>query len=87
MAYNSLQFSNTPSAPVRRTAVITPSDSATIDATKALLVVSGGTVVLQCSEDTAPQIFPNLPPYSELRFEVVKVMASGTTAQDIRAVY
>ena len=87
MPYNAIQYTNTPSAPVRRTAVIAPSDTATIDATKSLLIVSGGTVVLQCSEDTAPQIFPNLPPYSELRFEVVKVMASGTTAQDIRAVY
>lgn len=87
MAYNSLQYSNTPSSPVRRTTVITPSDSAAIDATKSIIIVSGGTVVLQCSEDTAPQTFANLPAWSELNFEVVKVLATGTTATDIRGCY
>lgn len=87
MPYSPLQYQNTPSAPVRRTAVIMPSDSATIDATKSILIVSGGTIVLQCSEDNGPQTFPNLPPYTELAFEVVRVLATGTTAADIRGCY
>lgn len=87
MPYNAIQYSNSPSAPVRRTAIITPSDSTTIDATKSLIIVSGGTVVLQCSEDSGPQTFANLPAWSELNFEVVKVLATGTTATDIRGCY
>ncbi|WP_420794421.1 spike base protein, RCAP_Rcc01079 family [Sphingomonas hankookensis] len=87
MAYSPAYFPNTPATPVRRSVVVTPSDTARIDPTKSLIIVSGGTVVIQCSEDTAPQIFPNLPPYAELTFEVVKVLASGTTAQDIRGCY
>jgi hypothetical protein len=80
-------FPNTPAAPIRATLAITPSDSATINPTKSILVVSGGTVVLRCSEDTAPQTFPNLPAYTELAFEVVAILATGTSATDIRACY
>lgn len=87
MAYTPGYYTNTPSSPVRRSVVLIPSDSTWIDATKSLIIVSGGTVVLQCSEDTAPQTFPNLPPYAELGFEVVRVLATGTTATDIRACY
>ncbi|MDR6146125.1 hypothetical protein QE363_001918 [Sphingomonas sp. SORGH_AS870] len=87
MAYNASQYPNTPSSSVKRTAVITPSDTASILATKSIFVVSGGTVVLKCSEDSTAQTFANLPAFTELTFEVVAVLATGTTATDIRACY
>ena len=87
MPYLPAHFPNTPSAPIRRTVQLTPSDSATVEPTKSILVVSGGTVVLLCSEDTAPQTFPNLAPMTELVFEVVQVRATGTTATDVRGCY
>lgn len=42
MAYSPAYFPNTPTSPVRRSMVVTPSDTARIDPTKSLIVVSGG---------------------------------------------
>lgn len=87
MAYEANQFPNTPASPTKATRVITPSDSASFLGTKSILILSGGTVVLRCSQDATPQTFPNLPAMTELLFEVVQVMATGTTATDIRGCY
>lgn len=87
MSYETNGFPNTPNSPTRSTRVITPSDTATFSGTKSILVLSGGTIVLRCSQDDAPQTFPNLPPMTELLFEVVQVLATGTTATDIRGCY
>lgn len=87
MSYIPSKFANSPSSPTKATRVITPSDSTIIDGTKSILIMSGGTVVLRCSEDKTPQTFANLPAMTELYFEVVQVMATGTTATDIRACY
>jgi hypothetical protein len=85
------QFSNSAdsvSAPARRAAAVTPSDSVALAAIpKALYVGSGGSVVARGVDDTADVTFVNVGAGTILPLRARYVRATGTSAGDIVALY
>lgn len=73
--------------PATKCVTVTPSDTQEIDATKGILVITGGDVTVVCTDDTAPQTFPAVPAYSLLPLRVKIVKATGTTSTNIKALY
>lgn len=80
MTYTASQFPSTPTSPVQRVEIVAPSNTATIQPPKGVLLVSGGDIAFRLSSDPATtRVLTGLPAMYELAFEVVQVMATGTT--------
>ena len=76
------------SAPARRAAAVTPSDSVALaDIPKALYVGTGGTIVMQGVDGGGDQSWANLPSGTIVPFRARYVRATGTTAADLLALY
>jgi hypothetical protein len=77
-----------PYAPATRTVAVTPDDANPLaDIPKGLFVGSGGTIAMRGMNDTAEQIWKNVPSGTVLPFRAQYVRATGTTAADILALY
>jgi hypothetical protein len=76
------------SAPARRAAAVTPSDSVALtDIPKALYVGRGGTLVARGVDDAADVSFVNVGAGAILPIRARYVRATGTSAGDIVALY
>lgn len=67
-------------------APVVPSDTVELQATAGLFIGNGGNVTVEYTnglQDT----WLDLPPYFTLRVVVKKVLATGTTASNIKALY
>lgn len=72
-------------APATRILTIAPHDVNELPRIgRALIVVSGGTVVLRGMDDDHDETFADLPPYAMLAIRARFVRATGTTATDIK---
>ena len=84
-------FSNFPkpiNAPAERGEAIAPSDTADLpNASRGLFVGAGGTVVGILAGDTAPLTFPNLASGSTYPLRFKRVLATGTTATSLIALW
>jgi hypothetical protein len=76
------------SDPGVRSEPVTPSDATPLtDVPKALYVGTGGHVALRGTGDAAPRTWKNAPSGSIIPFRAQYVLATGTTATDILAIY
>lgn len=66
---------------------VVPSDNADIDPGKGLYVGTGGDISMIGSTGTTPRTWKNVQSGSFLPFVPKRVMATGTTATDILALY
>jgi hypothetical protein len=66
---------------------VVPSDSTVLAATSKLYVGVGGDLTVLLAGDTVPVLFKAVPSGSVLPLKVVKVMAAGTAATFIVALY
>ena len=72
-------------APATRILTVTPHDTDELPRIgRALLVASGGTVVVRAIDDAHDETFADLPPYAMLPVRVRTIRATGTTATDIK---
>lgn len=77
------------SSPARNSYTVTPHDTNEIGdfVPKAIYVGTGGTIVMQLDGDTASSTFTNVPDGALMPFRARIILATGTTASDIVAVY
>ncbi len=76
------------SAPARRTGAIIPHDANDLpDLPKAIYVGGGGDVALMAVGDTTARVFKMAPAGSILPIRVRRVLATGTTATSLIALY
>lgn len=68
-------------------AAVTPSDSTVILVTRALYVGVGGNIAVGMGYDSSQVTFVNVPTGSILPIQVSQVLATGTTATNIIALY
>ncbi|MEG3124801.1 spike base protein, RCAP_Rcc01079 family [Sphingomonas sp. GB1N7] len=83
------KFSNSAatSAPARRAAAITPNDTNIISTTRAILIGGAGDLAVLFADDTASVVLKGLVAGSILPIRVQKVLATGTTATNLVALY
>lgn len=75
-------------SPAINAAAVTPSDTAIIDPpTKALYIGAAGNIAAVLADDSDPVTFVGLSAGQTLPVRVKKVMATGTTAASIVALY
>lgn len=85
MAEDRYLYSSGVSAPADRALTVAPHDVNELPRIgKALLVVSGGTVVLRGAGDDHDETFPNVPEYALLPIRARFIRATGTTATHIK---
>jgi hypothetical protein len=70
----------------KRAVAVTPTDGLLIPATRSLYIGSGGTLVVRMAEDDATATFTNVAA-GIFPVQVVEVLATGTTATGILALY
>lgn len=77
------------SSPARNSYAVTPHDTNEIGTymPKAIYVGTGGTIVMKLDGDTAASTFTNVPDGALMPFRAKVILATGTTASDIVAVY
>lgn len=81
-------FGDTVSSPANRAVAVTPSDTVALaDIPKALYVGTGGAIVMRGKSDTADRTWKNVPSGALLPFRAEYILATGTTAADILALY
>jgi hypothetical protein len=80
-------FTDSSSSPGRRAEPVVPSDTLDLtDLPKWLDIGTGGTVVVMDGKGNV-RTFKNRPSGSILFFRATRVLQTGTTAQDINAIY
>ena len=81
-------YADSVSAPATRAAAVVPNDTAELsEIPKALVVGTGGALVMRGAGGGADQIFKNVPSGAVLPFRAQYVRATGTTAADILGLY
>lgn len=76
------------SDPANEAQPVVPSDTADLPrVTRSLYVGTAGNIVMQGGDDDAPRTWKNVPAGSFLPFRAKRIMATGTTAADILALY
>ena len=81
-------FADSMVAPAVRAAAVAPHDvNALAEVPKALFVGTGGDLTMRGAEGAADVLFRNVPAGAVLPFRALYVRASGTTAQDIVALF
>ncbi|MGE8367006.1 spike base protein, RCAP_Rcc01079 family [Cupriavidus sp.] len=76
------------SSPAIKAAVVTPSDTAVLDPpTKSLYIGTTGDLTVVLADDTTTVTFTQVPAGTVLPVMVKKVMATGTAATNIVALY
>jgi hypothetical protein len=79
-------FAPSPSAPATTGVAVTKSDSTNINKTRALYVATGGDLKVRFADNT-DVTFPAVPGGSVLSVAVIRVWSTGTTADNIVALY
>lgn len=90
MADGFAKFPTTAGLPAARAVAITPSDSANlVSDAKALYIGGAGAVAVEMSKDApgTSVIFAGVPVGTTLQIRVRKILATGTTATNIVALY
>jgi hypothetical protein len=73
-------FQDTASAPARKLAAVTPSDSTVLVNAKALWVTAAGTLAVVAADDTVAVSLGTISAGTLVPVRASKVMATGTTA-------